>query len=66
MVLGVVICGHREDHDDSDVGADGVLNCRVMMKMLLIVMVVMLNPPQSSDYVSLQGAGALSREDHIS
>ena len=26
MVLGVVICAHREDHDDSDVGGDGVLN----------------------------------------
>ena len=26
MVLGVVIFAHREDHDDSDVGGDGVLN----------------------------------------
>ena len=42
MVLGVVICAHREDHDASDVGGDGVLNRMVMMKMFLIVMVVML------------------------
>ena len=42
VVLGVVICAHREDHDDCDVGGDGALNRMVMMKMLLIVMVVML------------------------
>ena len=41
MVVWVVIFAHREDHDDSDVGGDVVLNRMVMMKMLLIVMVVM-------------------------